>query len=73
MPRKTSQVAGDVLHPGRAKQTRVLGPLRDPLVGAGVYRPPNRWRNQTGNQRLQRAQHLADRLPRLTKYNYSRS
>ena len=39
----------------------------------GVYRPPNRWRSQTGSHLLQRAQHLASLLPRLTKYNHTRS
>lgn len=73
MPRKGSSVASDVLHPGRAKQTRVFGPVRNPYVSSGIYRPSNRWRSQTGSHQLQRAQHLADRLPRLTKYNHARS
>lgn len=39
----------------------------------GVYRPVNRWRSQTHSHALQHAQILASKLPRLPKYNHTRS
>lgn len=80
MPRRNSKgkvtpglgarVAGDVLDSGKARKRAILEPSREPLVNSGIYRPCNRWRNDKPN--LQRAVHLADKLPNLTKYNYAR-
>ena len=65
-----ARVAGDVVDTGKARKRAILEPSRTPLVTSGIYRPCNRWRSNKPN--LQRAVHLADRLPNLTKYNYAR-
>lgn len=62
MPRRSSKNVGPVL-PRPSTKWQI----------PGVYRPPNRWRTQTHRHDLQRAQHLASRLPMLPKYNHTRS
>lgn len=70
-----ASASGNAIHPGIARNQRVFLPLREHLVQSGVYRPSNRWRSTqgSGQQILQRAQNVAQRLPWLTKYNHARS
>jgi hypothetical protein len=65
----------DRINPGVNRTRRVLDPVRTVHSSHGVFRPSNRWRNQTGHQPdvRQRALLLAKQLPWLPQYNFARS
>lgn len=68
----------DLINPGYTRKQTVLDPLRATHTNHGVFRPSNRWRNQTqqhGSQTdvRQRALLLAKQLPWLPQYNFARS
>jgi hypothetical protein len=67
----------DILNPGHTRTQRLFNPIRERVIQAGVYRPPNRWRKQAvhadkvhytppnnpSQNILQRPLLLADRVP----------
>jgi hypothetical protein len=67
------KVAKDIINPGATKTAKLFGPIRNSAVSAGIYYPPNRWRNRTGSHILQKPRLLAEKLPRNTKFNFARS
>ena len=75
--RGAKRAPDDRIDPGKAVKRHIYQPIRERLVDAGVYRPPNRWRQNTvhadkvqfrpptnpAQNPLQRAVQLAERVP----------
>lgn len=58
------------IQPGRAKYT-IFNDIRDNLVSSGVYRPCNRFRDQSSV--INKPLRLAEHVPMLPRYNFVRS